>query len=139
MNRFNALSAWFFTMLGVVLFGCSVLVIPERAFAFTLTMTCDDACCLGLCGETGCDFGCSAEMGSCVIECTTCMDGCNSDPSCEDGCMAQATAISCLKTGCETPLGQCTAACNQMSCKDGGLNPKFAKCNSITTGCRCKA
>ena len=94
----------------------SLLALPSRSQADTLSDC--QACCQGK-GFV------DQQLSECV---GYCMQG--SGP-----CAVAVTA--CSGAACQSPTGACTTACNQQSCNEGGKNPATAKCNSVTSGCRC--
>lgn len=94
MARLEALAAWFFSCLGIVLLGVSILVVPANAFADA------GSDCINLCTvECGADKNC---YNSCVGGC--CATACSGDPVCGEQCCNAA----CM--GDPTCLNACLAA-----------------------------
>lgn len=88
MNRLEASTAWFFSLLGVILLGVSVLVVPERVFASYDPGSCSEACCSALYGEGECDTE-SAEYKECADNCENCVTACGDIPGCPETCYLQ--------------------------------------------------
>ncbi len=100
MARLEALAAWFFNCLGIVLLAASILVVPANAFADGGS-GCADSCstdytpgtsdyytCLGQC----CSSYCIKDTDYLGCDVTCCTDECAGDPypsSCYDACKAQ--------------------------------------------------
>jgi hypothetical protein len=116
MARLEALAAWFFSCLGIVLLGVSILVVPANAFADA------GSDCINLCTvECGADKNC---YNSCVGGC--CATACSGDPVCGEQCCNAA----CM--GDPTCMNACLAAqgkfCNVKpvyDCSDGGRECRY--------------
>lgn len=125
MARLKAQLAWFFSSLGVVLLGVSILVVPSNAFADPsfppgAGISCEDHCgayCLG----NPSDPDCANNGAPCIAHCCA------------------AVAISCLPSSCQTEDDACTDDCYLKPCNDGGKDPALNKCRSAANGCLCTA
>jgi hypothetical protein len=128
MKRLDGLLSWFFTCLGIVLVGVSILVVPQDAFA-AYNGECsgtDDpqTCCAIFCaGDSNC-------IGIC------CGDACTGkDPSCTADCYAGV--VKCASKTCDLGQGGCAADCKGAFCNDGGKDPSKSTCIANQAGCRC--
>ena len=95
MARLEAAMAWFFSCLGVVLLGGSILVVPANAFADTGTPDCATQC--------GTDTSCMQ---------TCCQNACNGDQTCYNNCMAQLPK-------CSGGSASCSKLCGVNAIRDG--------------------
>ncbi len=107
MARLQAWAAWFFSCLGIVLLGGSILVVPTNAFA-DAGGDCASICkelydpgttdyyqCLGGC----CGYTCSGD-GTCESDC--CASACGGNGNlCFQGCMYFVTQKNCNTLFCE--------------------------------------
>ena len=131
MARLEAAMAWFFSSLGVVLLGCSILVVPADAFADT--------------GSPDCATQCSTDLDPTTCMNTCCTNLCNGDQTCYSNCMAQLGG--CPGDSCEngsncfvqwSSQGSCDNA--KTYCNNGGNNCDKCYCRKIRgypqCGCR---
>jgi hypothetical protein len=92
---------------------------------------------LAWCGDLYCADECLPE-GSCVTDCTTCWDLCDSDPTCQENCLQ---VKACKGDPCEEN-NQCSAqypACSKLNkycnkvtgCQD-------CRCVFLLNACRCR-
>src|SRR5262249_27345953 len=90
-----------------------------------------------------CDASCTQQCGTdqtCYLNCMSqcCMAACGTDMTCMQNCMLYAAAVTCRNRGCRDALDFCTDECYRKPCKDGGLDPKFNRCENVTNGCNCR-
>ncbi len=128
MRKLEGMAAYFFTCLGINFLVCSILVVPEDAFADHWIEPCQNACCDSCFPNEDCDKGSECYM-NCVSPCLTCGADCNEDPGCIDGCVAQAKkrcdgdsvcrTQSCLYVeGCIDGTDYCKQVSKSTECPD---------------------
>ena len=133
MKLVEAFSAWFFTLLGVMLLGGSVLVVPERAFAFGPS-NCTDACCATWQPGLTCNVY-DPHTAHCITACDDCQAGCGGDTGCELDCLTPPILIDCRAARCNVMPGRCAPVCGGEFCD---LAPGTGTCTSTTAGCYCR-
>lgn len=141
MKRLEAVAAWFFTCLGITLLGCSILVVPEKAFADHWTKDCQEACCYSCYPNEECGYSNECYM-SCMSACSECASACNENQSCIDECV-QKGKEKCLLLKCEIDQkclkqgGNCDKSnqyCNKLGAADCGA----CICIYYKTDCNCR-
>ncbi len=142
MRKLEGMAAYFFTCLGIVFLGFSILVVPESAFA-DIDEDCGNACCYSCFGTDECDTQSECYM-NCREQCLNCVGQCNSNwyPGCVEDCVAQAKE-KCLRSNCESGVscfiqnGDCdnkNTYCNKLGKEDCGA----CICTLVVNECRCE-
>jgi hypothetical protein len=140
MARLEAWAAWFFSCLGTVLLGVSVLVVPADAFAdggscsyYDCYMKCSgNQACIDTCAVECCADFCEGKGEECWGTC--CSSACGgSGNSCYDNCVAQGKSDCTDKSKC-TP---CNFPCDDVCFGSGSCGPNFCICNKAS-GSKCK-
>ncbi len=129
MRKVEALSAWLFFCLGLVLLGLSILAVPQNAFAQSggdcSTVCCNSCYPSGSCNmSSACYTDCYAVCDQCVTECQgnqSCINACYATAGDDVNCMNNCMTINCMLAPCEVGVG-CNAERNGADC----------------TGCKCK-
>lgn len=120
MRKLEGMAAYFFTCLGIVFLGCSILVVPESAFADHWVSECQDACCYSCFGTDECDGASSCYMG-CTSDCFACASVCNENQSCIDECVQKAKQ-KCIGDPCEYKTNCFTQWVTNGSCDNKNTN-----------------
>src|SRR5436190_913790 len=100
MARLEGVGAWFFTSLGAVLLGLSILVVPSNAFADPPFPPPEGTSCENYCAQycsmPNSDPDCANGGAGCVYNCYAAQGAnCTATDGCAKGCAANTQGTGC--------------------------------------------
>lgn len=125
MTKLEAMAAWFFTSLGMVLLATSILLVPANAFA-DAGSECSSTCSTQCGTDTTCYDTCVAQC--CSDDPTCCSEACGGDQTCYNACITRCPSQDACALGCSANAGG--TGCNP-GCSTTG--PACLNCECIVT------